>query len=141
MAILCHKQSLQYQNGIYVILSCIVFLWDFSLCIQMFLCFLYLLLGSSPAVCFVLSQCISFCFVLLFIEGIFSNKRHKGLYSERMEIKKKLGGEEGKETITRIYYVKKTFFNKLKKNYKKEKVRWLGQERNRLDAKMFRASI
>lgn len=86
----------------------------------MFLCFLYLLLGSSPAVCFVLSQCISFCFVLLFIEGIFSNKRHKGLYSERMEIKKKLG-EEGEETITRIYYAKKTFFNKFKKITRKKR--------------------
>lgn len=90
------------------------------MCKSVGLCFLNLLLGSSPSVClFVLSNSDVMVFVLSYYilfyyyplqAFLFSTERQKGGWIWMGGEVEKRGGVEGEETVVRMYCVKKKNF-------------------------------
>lgn len=93
------------------------------MCERVNLCFLCLLFGSFPFVCFVQFQCVSFCFIFIVfyyypLEAFCFLIDRKGVDPDGRGGGEELGGGERGKTVIRIYYVrqkKKSIFSKRKK--------------------------
>lgn len=106
-------------------------------CVSVLICFSWFSFDSFSFICFVLIQLVCFWFMIFDFYSLdaclFSNERQKecGFSWER-----RWGGPQsfrGKETIIRMYYMKKTIFNKIKKEQEKrrkmEKEKMKGRKR------------
>lgn len=89
--------------------------------LSVYIHFLCLFLGYFPFVCLLSS--ILMCYYILFIFLVlsfscllFSKERYKGFDLDWMEYREELQVLHKEETITRVYSMKKSIFNKIKKH-------------------------